>query len=476
MTPSAGVSIVVDSASSGVGQVTDPNERSGPREAELSLQRVLAPSEAAMAVTGTPTVVSWTLHGDMDIGLLREAVRTLSHHMPVLAARIVETPGGLVLRRDAADAPVDVSVAPDGWAPQDADLLRPDDQVLRVLVHRDAPREHTLTLLAWHAVSDGACLLALHRRLWRIYRDLATGAGTAVAAETAVLPRPVEEQLLTRHTPDDIAAYAAHWSARLDASQPAVLPAQAAHDGRPGPARGAHRHRFVLPAEQAASLAREARRWNASANSALCAIATTAVRTLLPPEDGPVQLTCLVPVDLRPRLHPPLPADDVAFAASTASATVTVGPHSDLGSIAGEISRQLRTALDAGHAELEYLATAQMLNRLASSAVTLAVSNVTHHSSPPVLPDGLTATRLHVLTIPPGPVPTVFVTRHGEAICLDLIQPRAWYTHEQADHLADALHHVLTAHAGVEPGARGELDSSRCAIDSVSARAAQGGH
>jgi hypothetical protein len=174
----------------------------------------------------------------------------------------------------------------------------------------------------------------------------------------------------------------------------------------------------------------------------------TAVRTLLSAEDGPVRLTCLIPVDLRSRLHPPLPADAFAFAASTASATAVVGPGADPMGIAGDISHQVRTALDAGHAELEYLATAHMLQRLASAAITVAVSNVAHHSDPPVLPDGLTATRLHVLTVPPGPLPTVFVTRHRGAIVLDLIQPRAWYTREQAGELAGALQDALTTVIG----------------------------
>ncbi|MFE9310658.1 hypothetical protein ACFYM5_23750 [Streptomyces sp. NPDC006706] len=92
-----------------------------------------------------------------------------------------------------------------------------------------------------------------------------------------------------------------------------------------------------------------------------------------------------------------------------------------------------------------------MLSRLASATVTLAVSNVAHYSTPPALPPGLTATRLHVLTIPPGPAPTLFVSRHDKALCLDLVRPRAWYTREQAGHLANALQRALTAITGA-PG------------------------
>ncbi|MYR00302.1 hypothetical protein GTX23_17450, partial [Streptomyces sp. SID6139] len=106
----------------------------------------------------------------------------------------------------------------------------------------------------------------------------------------------------------------------------------------------------------------------------------------------------------------------------------------------------------AGHAELEYLATSRMLTRLASAAITLAVSNVSHHCTAPPLPEGLTAERPYVITIPPGPLPTFFVTRHREAICLDLLQPRAWYTREQAGELADALRRALSAVAGAPDG------------------------
>ncbi|MGW5124251.1 phthiocerol/phthiodiolone dimycocerosyl transferase family protein [Streptomyces sp. NPDC004069] len=425
----------------------------------MSLQRALAPSEAAMAATGSPTVAGWTLHGDLDTGLLRDAVQVLAHRMPVLSARIAEGSDGLVLRRDTTDEPVGLGFASDGWASHDAHFLRPGDRVLRVLLRRDGPREHTLALLAWHAVSDGACMLALHQRLWRIYRELAAGGVTTPPAESAGLPRPLEEHLLTRHSPADVTAYATHWSARLDASQPAVLFPRAAHDGGPGPVDGAHRHRFTLSAQQTEALTRAAHRHGTSANNLLCAMTVTAVRGLLSPKDGLEQLTCLVPVDLRSRLRPPLSADEFAFAASTASATVTVGPETGLGATAAEIGRQLRTALDAGHAELEYLATAHMLSRLASAAVTAAVSNVAPYCAPPVLPAGLTATRPHVLTIPPGPVPTLFVTRHDEALCLDLVQPRAWYTREQAGHLANALLRTLTVTIGA-PGLE-DLDLTR---------------
>ncbi|QLJ03266.1 hypothetical protein HZZ00_21300 [Streptomyces sp. NEAU-sy36] len=413
----------------------------------MILERALAPSEAAMVLAGNPVAVGWTVHGRLDVELLRAAVHELSRRTPVLAARIVEGPDGPVLRRDLADAPVGLDLAPDGWAPQDAVFLRPGERVLRVLLHRDAPDRHTLTLLAWHAVSDGACLMALHRRLWSICRELADGAGTRASAP-GELPRPVEERLHQRYGAADIAAYATQWSARLDASPSAALVPRAARDGGPGPAHGAHRHRFVLSADQTRSLIQQARRARATVNSLVCALAMTAVRGLLPPDDGPLRQSCLIPVDLRSRLRPPLPADEFAFAASTTSATALVGPGTPAGALAGQISRQVRDSLGAGHAELEYLATARMLGRLASAALTVAVSNVTHHCAPPVLPDGLTATRPSVLTIPPGPLPTLFVTRHREAVCLDLVQPRAWYTREQAGRLADALRSAVAAVTG----------------------------
>ncbi|WP_186785284.1 phthiocerol/phthiodiolone dimycocerosyl transferase family protein, partial [Streptomyces misionensis] len=404
----------------------------------MILERALAPSEAAMALAGGPVAAGWTLHGRLDVELLRAAVHELSRRMPVLAARVVEGPAGPVLRRDLADPEVGLDLAPDGWAPQDAAFLRPGEQVLRVLLHRDAPDRHTLTLLAWHAVSDGACLMALHRRLWLIHRELAGKTGTTASAPGA-LPRPVEERLHERYGAADIAAYASRWSARLAASRSAALLPGAARNGGPGPAHGAHRHRLALSADQTRSLVRHARRSEATVNGLVCALAMTAVRGLLTPGDGPLRQSCLIPVDLRPRLQPPLPADEFAFAASTTSATALVGPGTPPGAVAGEISRQVRASLDAGHAELEYLATAGMLDRLASAALTVAVSDVARHSTPPALPDGLTATRPYVLTIPPGPLPTLFVTRHREAVCLDLVQPRAWYTREQAGHLADAL-------------------------------------
>ncbi|MFJ6662417.1 hypothetical protein [Streptomyces sp. NPDC091383] len=37
-------------------------------------------------MAGGPVVVGWTVHGSLDVGLPRVAVRELSHQLPVLAA------------------------------------------------------------------------------------------------------------------------------------------------------------------------------------------------------------------------------------------------------------------------------------------------------------------------------------------------------------------------------------------------------
>ncbi|QNT90775.1 hypothetical protein HEP81_00439 [Streptomyces griseofuscus] len=358
-------------------------------------ERVLAPSEAAMAMAGGPVVVGWTVQGSLDHELPGAAVRELSHRMPVFAARIVEGPDGLVLRRDRADAAVGLEPVPDTWAPQDAAFLRPGDQVLCVLLRREGPDRHR---------PGAACLARGQRR--RLSDDAASAAlgdlpgfGRGKGRYDSSLPLrgvapAVEDRLRERYGASDVAACAADWSARLDAAQPAVLAACAAREGGPGPGHGAHRHRFTLSAEQTRSLVRHARRSGATVNSVVCALAMRAVRDLLPSEGGPVQLTCLIPVDVRPRLQPPLSADEFAFAASTTSATALVGPHTELGLVASEIDRQVHASLDAGHAELKYLAPSRMLTRLASAAITVAASNVSHHCTAPPLPEGLTAARL----------------------------------------------------------------------------------
>ncbi|MGW2539547.1 phthiocerol/phthiodiolone dimycocerosyl transferase family protein [Kitasatospora sp. NPDC001574] len=399
----------------------------------MSTERPLALSEVALAAGGCPLVLACTVRESVDVPALRRAVALLPAIHPILAARLTTAPTGYTVRTDSTAPPPLLEEVTDVWDITDLPPFAAGTPLLRTVLQAHDDGTSTLVLAVAHAISDGTCVLALNRLLWEIYTDLAAGRARQESAAGRALPAATEELLRRQYGDEDLATYFAERAERAEAACPQVFAPLAPEGGH-----GTHWHRFELTAGQTGRLGDSARRAGTAPTALLCGTFLLAARSLLGPACGPVELSCLNAVDLRPRVEPALPRDLVVFAAGTSTAVTDVDPADDPAAVGRDIWTQLRASLADGTAQKEFLAIGQILAGVESVPVTIAVSDLSARTDQCTAPDGLHFSSLRFYAVPPAPMPSYFLLNANGALGIDLLHPRAWFTADQADRLARA--------------------------------------
>ncbi|ELS50351.1 hypothetical protein STVIR_8725 [Streptomyces viridochromogenes Tue57] len=398
---------------------------------------MLTPVEAGLARIGTPGVCGVTVRGRLDTDALARAVDLLCSWHPVLAGRITATADGLRLTAAPNHSPGPREVTGDA-----CDLDAPftlDEPLLRVTVAHRPDGTHLLAFAVHHAVSDGMSALTAMSRLWQTYTALVTGGRPTPPPADAGLPRSTEELLADRYPPHDTDAWLARQVAAA-AGQPAPvqLPVSTALAGRGSP-HGAHLHSTELTGADVVRLYRRAREENTTPAALMCALVMLAARARLAPEPGPLPLALGCTVDLRSRLVPPIPRHRMVQASSLVPVTAPVDTSDTLGAVARTVAGRLASALAGASAERQLMVASRMLSGAASLPFTAMLSNLAIcplRLSPP--PD-TAVSRLFAYAPPPGPGPTLFITRTRETMGLHLATPRSWFDDAQAAGLAQAL-------------------------------------
>ncbi|CCB71118.1 phthiocerol/phthiodiolone dimycocerosyl transferase family protein [Streptantibioticus cattleyicolor] len=416
----------------------------------MGTHRSLSPGEAALARTGTPAVTGVTVHGRLDTGALARAMELMCSWHPVLTCRITGTVGGpSLVTTPRRRPPLRESAGDDPW-PVDAPFALDEPLMRATVVHRPDDT-HLLAFALHHAVSDGMSALTALSRLWQTYTALLAGVRPAPPPTRAELPRAVDELLARRHPRHDIDA----WLARQEAASagqpaPARLPARGTPPGT-GPPHGAHLHTTELTSAQAVRLYRTAREAGTTPAALVCALIMLAARARLGPDAGPLPLALGVTVDLRSRTAPPVPRHHIMQAASLVPVTAPVAAGDAPAAIARTVAGQLASALADAWPERQVMAAGRLLAGPAPLPFTAMVSNL---AACPVRldpPPGTAVTGLFAYAPPPGPVPTVFVTRTRRCLGFHLATPRAWFDAAQAAGLARSLADQL-ARVLDEPG------------------------
>ncbi|MGF1426431.1 phthiocerol/phthiodiolone dimycocerosyl transferase family protein [Kitasatospora sp. LaBMicrA B282] len=412
-------------------------------EPVTALERPLAASESAFALFGTPIHFGQRLHGRLDFDALTAAVEDQLVLHPVLSARIVAVAQGHVLRLDPS-VPGPRLGAGDDIHHVGAPFAL-ETPLLRVAVAEEGEEHHRLALSVHHAVSDGVSALTLLHTLWRSYTARVTGRPLLLPPPTTGLPGSVEDQFRARFSTEELDAFLADRAAGMRGLAPACIPALAVPDSA-GPGAGVHQRRVRLSAEGFARLTGLAKAARISLHALACGIALRAVHSQTPHPDETAAMTCLSSLDLRRRLRPPMPPHEMALAATASHAVVEVGPGCHPVDIARKVLAQLREAVLNNTVQKAIAATAELMDDVAHAPISVLVSNLMTKTPPLCLPPGLTSDPIQGFALPPGPLPSVFLSgsQDGTAgLDITLVMASDWFTTGQTDELADAIEREL---------------------------------
>ncbi|MER5782576.1 condensation domain-containing protein [Streptomyces mobaraensis] len=402
-------------------------------------ERPLAASEAAFASFGTPIHFGQRLYGRLELDALASAVEDLLVLHPVLSARIVAADKGHVLRLDPSvpgprlgmGGGIDAIGAP----------YAPDTPLFRAALTEEARDRYRLALSVHHAVSDGVSALTLLHTLWRSYSSRVTGRMPVLPPPTAGLPRPVEEHFRARFSAEELNDFLRDRAAKARDLVPACVPALAAGRGT-GVRAGVHRRRVPLSAQTVDRLTRTAKAARMSLHTLLCGIALRAVHSQTPSPDGTHPMTYLSALDLRRRCRPPLSMHEMVLAATAWQAVVEVGPDCHPVGIGRRVLEQLREAVLNNTVQKAIAATPELMDEVAHAPISVLVSDMATKTPPLELPPDLRSGPIDGCAVPPGPLPSVFLTGSQDdtaGLDITLIMAADWFTARQADDLADAI-------------------------------------
>ncbi|WP_177240115.1 phthiocerol/phthiodiolone dimycocerosyl transferase family protein [Streptomyces monashensis] len=412
-------------------------------DATVVEERPLAASETAFASFGTPIHFSQRLHGRLDLDALASAVEDLLVLHPVLSARIVAADPGHLLRLDPS-APGPRLQVTDGIDQVGAPYA-PDTPVFRAVVTEETEDRYRLALSVHHAISDGVSALMLLHTLWRSYSARVTGRTPVLPPPTVGLPRPVEEHFRARFSAEELSVFLRDRSAKMRDLVPACIPALAA-GADTGTQDGVHRRQVRLSAESVDQLTRVAKAARTSWHALACGIALRAVHSQTPCPDETAPMTCLSTLDLRRRLRPPMSPHEMVLAATAAHAVVEVGPECHPADIGRRVLEQLREAVLDNTVQKAIAATGELMDEVAHAPISVLVSNLMTKTPPLQLPPGLRSGPIDGCALPPGPLPSVFLTGSQDdtaGLDITLVMSADWFTARQAADLADAIEEAV---------------------------------
>ncbi|MEV6218141.1 hypothetical protein [Nocardia sp. NPDC051833] len=313
--------------------------------------RPLSSFESYFAVTSATIWVTDQVVGPLDLDMLRAAWDLVCLSHPVLTARLVPTAGDdesvAGLRGLEIVVPAGPAAAPIGRIDDESPTLGAGGPVARLSVGTDPTR---VALACHHAIADGRLVQFWHDELWSYYTELAAGRTPAIRPH----PVPLSPEALLGERG---VVRTAGPPNRLGHATPTNLPS-----GRAAPPV---RWRQVrLRAADTTALLATARRRGQTVHSLVAGVAGVATRRFLPIEDDrPIDINVVSPVDIRPRLDPPVPVWAGTNILGMANAVVAVHPGSDPADVGAVVTGQLAADLAAGVVHQSFLHMADTVDR-----------------------------------------------------------------------------------------------------------------
>ncbi|WP_433730802.1 phthiocerol/phthiodiolone dimycocerosyl transferase family protein [Nocardia sp. CA-129566] len=428
----------------------------------MTTQRPISPFETTYFDSGSklgsvptgdmPLFIGSTVHGSLDIEILRRVLDELSAAHPLLRSKPVTDADNVLhfVRDDAYRPRLEVG---DGGEAEYLNLVNGPrdwrDGLFRAHLLRDRDRDQ-IVLVVHHGISDGRSAFALLAQMWQRY--------TAHATRTA-LPQPESDQGLPEAIDDQLAAVisdaeVADWLDELRAGAatmgPESAPRTLPQDGGGADPLGRFAvQRIELDAEETRALVDAARTHGLSVNSLLGGAGLIAFRSQLEPATGPLPMFCGHAVDVRSEVH--LPASTMLNCASGVGTPAMVSHDTSPIEVAHQVAAGMRAAQEQRAAAVFLLAAQRVLDAstaaMLSAAPTLAISNIGRlpaHSTP----DGIRIIRDDVYAMGPGMPPKLTIFTVGERLTVQVEYDTAHHSRAQLGKVSLALIAALQGISG----------------------------
>ncbi|WP_406688705.1 hypothetical protein REH65_20445 [Saccharopolyspora sp. ID03-671] len=348
------------------------------------MRRALCPVEALYVGQRSRAVLSCEVRGVLDATLLARAFDEVVAEHPTLRSRIAPDGDGHVFELLGPHERPELRLRSDMDTAHGDELNDPlpvgGPLVRATLASEPVGRRHLLVISVDHAVIDGHSAIALQNAVWDRYRALASGAPLAAPVERG-WPAPISGLL----PPADDAVTAEHLRRRLTEVQrnPVEL---LAYDGPRSGGRIEVR-RLLLDADRTTALREFARSAGVSVHGLIGSALLSVARARLGGDD-PRVLGCLSPVDLRSRITPPVPPNEMVAAVATHLHALPVAANPEPVALAGEITAHLRAAIARGEHFHDMRITPEVPNHPALQMATVIATNMGEVPGPRP-PDGL---------------------------------------------------------------------------------------
>lgn len=419
----------------------------------MTAQRPISPFEltffgsetrlGSVPTGGMPLFIGSTVHGLLDVEILRRVLDELAAQHPLLRSKpVADADGTLYLRRDDAYRP-HLSIT-DGGEAEYLNLVNGPrdwrDGLFRAHLLRDGDRDR-IVLVIHHGIADGRSAFALLAQLWHRYTAYATGTALPQSDFDQELPEGIDIQLAAvvsdvevAESLDQIRTVA---SLMGPESAPRTLPIDGSGDD---PLDRFAVQRIELDTKETQNLVDAARAHGLSVNSLLAGAALVAVRSQLEPATGTLPVFCGHAVDVRSELN--LPAHTILNCASGAGTPALVAENAGPIEVAYEVAAGMAAALEQRQAPI-FLLASQRVQDEATAAIfaaspTVALSNIGRlpaHSTP----DGIRHIRDDIFAMGPGMPPKLTVFTIGGRLTIQVECDTALYSRAQMGKVSLAL-------------------------------------
>lgn len=419
----------------------------------MTAQRPISPFEMTFFDSGSklgsvptgdmPLFIGSTVHGSLDIEILRRVLDELAAAHPLLRSKpVADTENVLRLVRDDAYRPR-LEVA-DGGEAEYLNLVNGPrdwrDGLFRAHLLRDRDRDQ-IVLVIHHGIADGRSAFALLAEMWQRYTAHATGTALPPSDSDQRLPDSIDVQLAEVVSDAEVAEWLEQVRVGVLTMGPESAPRTLPEDGTGADPLGRFAvRRIELDAEETGALVDAARAQGLSVNSLLSGAGMVAIRSQLEPATGPLPIFCGHAVDVRSEVD--VPARTILNCASGMGTLAIVSHDTSPIEVAHQVEAGMRAARERRAAPVFLLAAQRVQDEptaaVLSAAPTVAVSNIGRlpaHSTP----DGIRIIRDDVYAMGPGMPPKLTAFTVGGRLTIQVEYDTAHHSRAQLGKVSLAL-------------------------------------